>query len=143
MASAGAAERPKTALELGIMQGSPPADQCRVTHDNWDRAPFNRWTFQRVREVLPTVPVRRGAGPVRSLKRADQDLGTIGFETTDGRQLALQDFLERRAWFHVILGETVDLRITPVADHQTLVAVNSNAGVDGIGCNNRFYSPDC
>ena len=103
MASAGAAERPKTALELGIMQGSPPADHCRVTHDNWDRAPFNRWSFQRVREVLPTVPVRCGRGLARALKRADRDLGTISFETADGRQVTLQDFLDETYTDGIIL----------------------------------------
>ena len=93
-ASPGAAERPKSALETGIMQGSPPPSECRVTHDNWDRPPFNRWSFQHVREVLPTVPVGRGSGPARDLERAEQDLGALGFETADGRGVTLSDFLD-------------------------------------------------
>ena len=92
--SPGAAERPKTALEMGIMHGSPPPADCRITHENWDRAPFNRWSFQHVREILPTVPVRRGGGPVREFERAEEELGALGFETADGRGVTLSGFLD-------------------------------------------------
>lgn len=29
----------------------------------WDRSPWNRWSFQHIRELLPTAEVRRGSGP--------------------------------------------------------------------------------
>ena len=90
-----AAERPKTALEMGIMQGSPPPADCRITHDNWDRAPVQPL-------VLPACPrgpadgpgAAWGGGPVRGFERAEQDLSALGFETADGRRVTLSDFLD-------------------------------------------------
>jgi CubicO group peptidase (beta-lactamase class C family) len=40
-----------------------------VPRADWDRPPFNRWSFQHIREILPTVEVWRGDGPVRVLPR--------------------------------------------------------------------------
>ncbi len=37
-----AEELPKTALELRIMQGSPPSAKNRITLDKWDTGPHNR-----------------------------------------------------------------------------------------------------
>ncbi len=69
--------KPQTAREMGIMVGSPPPLDKRVTLDNWDRPPFNRWTFQHVRELIPTVPVARGNGPVWALQQAHQDFDQL------------------------------------------------------------------
>ena len=77
-----------------IMQGSPPPPDMLVTHQNWDAPPYNRWSFQHVREILPTVPVSRGDGPVREFPRAEQDLGDIRFELTDGREVSVSDLLD-------------------------------------------------
>ena len=48
---------------LPLMQGSPPS--LIAPRGDWDRAPWNRWAFQHVREILPTAEVWRGRGPVR------------------------------------------------------------------------------
>ena len=62
--------------------------------DNWDLAPFNRWTFRNVRRVLPTAAVRRGEGPVSPLEAAPRDLDVLSFETADGGQSTIGEFLE-------------------------------------------------
>lgn len=54
---------------------SPPRSE-------WDRAPFNRWSFQHIREILPTAEVWRGKGPVLELPQAPRDLD--GLEFSDG-----------------------------------------------------------
>ena len=59
------------------MVGSPPPADKRITHENWDFPPYNRWSFQHVREVLPTAPVPRGSGPVSALPEAIQDLDNL------------------------------------------------------------------
>jgi CubicO group peptidase (beta-lactamase class C family) len=38
-----------------------------VTLDNWQSGPANRWSFQHVDDVVPTVVVSRGDGPVLAL----------------------------------------------------------------------------
>ena len=44
-----------------LMQGFPPPLEQRVTLANWQTPPYNRWSFQHVREVVPTARVARGA----------------------------------------------------------------------------------
>jgi CubicO group peptidase (beta-lactamase class C family) len=68
---------PKTAAELGLMQGAPPAPDRLVTPDNWIEGPFNRWGFLHVRELARTARIPRGDGPVRELPSDPLDLGTV------------------------------------------------------------------
>ena len=63
---------PASAAELGLMQGTPPPPERRVTIDNWLRPPANRWSLQHVDQVVPTARVRRGA-QVSDLPRAPRD----------------------------------------------------------------------
>jgi hypothetical protein len=55
---------PRTAVELGLMRGVPPAPERLVTSDNWIEGPFNRWGFVHVRELARTARVARGDRPV-------------------------------------------------------------------------------
>ena len=64
-----------------------------VPHEDWDRPPWNRWTFQHVREFVPTAQVRRGTGPVTPLPRAVRDLDSISFES-DGVRQTVREFLD-------------------------------------------------
>jgi CubicO group peptidase (beta-lactamase class C family) len=48
-----------------------------VSKADWDLPPFNRWSFQHIREILPTAEVWRGDGPVRNLTRAEQNLDDL------------------------------------------------------------------
>jgi CubicO group peptidase (beta-lactamase class C family) len=50
-----------------LMSGFPPPGQSRVTLANWQDPPFNRWSFQHLRELIPTQRISRGHGPRRSL----------------------------------------------------------------------------
>ena len=49
------------------MIGFPPAVEHRWSLANWQNAPVNRWSFQHLREVVPTARVSRGAGTARPL----------------------------------------------------------------------------
>jgi hypothetical protein len=77
-----------------IMRGAPPPPDQRVTLDNWDRPPFNRWSFQNVRQVLPTATVHRGNGPVCALPRAAIDLSQLTFDNDAGVEITVDAFLE-------------------------------------------------
>jgi len=86
--------KPQTAREMGIMVGSPPPPDKRITHENWDSPPFNRWSFQHVREVLPTINVSRGTGPVSPLAEANQDFNALPvIHKRDGRKSTVMDTL--------------------------------------------------
>ena len=58
---------------------------------DWDRGPWNRRTFQRVRELVPTAQVRRSSTPA-PWSRALQDLGSVEIEI-DGRRETVDQFL--------------------------------------------------
>ena len=72
---------------LPIMEGSPPA--LIPPKMDWDRPPWNRWTFQNVRQILPTSEVWRGTGPVRVLPRADRDLDGLAVTGVHGQATTL------------------------------------------------------
>jgi hypothetical protein len=82
-----------TETRLPIMQGSPPA--LAPARMNWDRAPWNRWSFQHVREILPTVEVWRGEGPIRELPRAERDLDHLVVKDAGGHLATLSVLLDQ------------------------------------------------
>ena len=54
----------KTYEELGIMVGNPPSKEKQVTKANWIHPPYNRWSYQNIRKILPTAPLGFGKTPV-------------------------------------------------------------------------------
>jgi CubicO group peptidase (beta-lactamase class C family) len=65
------------------MVGSPPpADKLvRFEDGSWFVFPRTRWSFSHVRQLLPTVVVGRGPGPVSALRRAERsDLDAVTFQ---------------------------------------------------------------
>src|SRR5919112_911276 len=48
-----------------------------VPRDAWQVGPWNRWAYLHVGEVVPTVPVTRGEGPVRELEARANDLDDL------------------------------------------------------------------
>jgi CubicO group peptidase (beta-lactamase class C family) len=50
-----------------LMSGFPPPAASRVTLANWQDHPYNRWSFQHLRELIPTQRISRGTGPWRGL----------------------------------------------------------------------------
>ena len=84
------------------MEGSPPS--LVPPKMDWDRPPWNRWSFQHVREILPTAEIWRGTGTVRALPRADVNLDGLAVVDGAGAPTTLGGhFLMRRTrmvfWF--------------------------------------------
>lgn len=75
-----------------IMQGSPPA--LVPPKADWDRPPWNRWSFQNIRQILPTVEVWRGNRPSTALPRRERDLDGVRFAGVDGVPTILAQFLD-------------------------------------------------
>ncbi len=61
-----------------------------VTLANWQDPPFSRWSFQHVRELIPTARITAAAGP--ALPRAEQDLSGLAFHC-GGRDWTIGEFL--------------------------------------------------
>ncbi len=86
-------DKPMTARDLGLMQGSPPADDKRVTIENFPEPPYNRWSLQHLREIVPTRSVAPGE-TVASLEHRPVDLGPLEVAFPDGRTVTVDDWLE-------------------------------------------------
>ncbi len=81
-------------IPSAIMQGFPVPPQSRVPRADWDRAPWNRWSFQHVRQILPTVgvPAKRGAAWVLGNRSAP--LGGLSFGTVEGGESTISRWLD-------------------------------------------------
>jgi CubicO group peptidase (beta-lactamase class C family) len=68
------------------LERDPEVPGAPVTAYNWQDAPFNRWAFWHVSEILPTYPVSRGDGPGRALPAspAKPDLSGVAVTRVDG-----------------------------------------------------------
>ena len=77
-----------------IRQGFPDAPEQRIPPEDWDRAPWNRWTFQNVRQMVPTTEVWRGDDAVWELERNHRDLTAIEFEDADATPTSLQNWID-------------------------------------------------
>src|SRR5260221_10717496 len=84
-----------TAADLGIMTGYPPRADKRITLENWDAPPFNRWSFQNIRSILPTKIIPRGSTPASVFPRAHQNLDSVAFTEIDGSTSTVGAMLDR------------------------------------------------
>ncbi|MFM8746716.1 MAG: serine hydrolase domain-containing protein [Aestuariivirga sp.] len=75
-----------------IMQGAPPS--LVPPRAGWDRPPWNRWSFQNIRQLLPTAEVWRGDGGVRDLPRAERDLDGLEVDAVGGGRTSLAGLLD-------------------------------------------------
>jgi len=62
------------------MSGFPPAPQEQVTLANWRSAPFSKWAFHHVREILPTAEIANDPADVMALPREPIDAAALGIE---------------------------------------------------------------
>ncbi|MDB5547691.1 MAG: serine hydrolase [Tardiphaga sp.] len=71
-----------------LMTGFPAPEQQQVTIANWRTAPFSRWGFQNVRELLPTANIARSDSPT-SLPSEPRYLDDVTFAGLDGAAMTL------------------------------------------------------
>ena len=53
----------------GLMESFPPAPEAQITLANWRTAPFNKWAFHHVREIVPSAEIRNDPSAVRRLEK--------------------------------------------------------------------------
>jgi hypothetical protein len=75
--------------------GGGPVAGVPVNAGNWQTAPFNRWAFWHVKDILPTRRVPRGSGPARNLPVATglSEVTQIGLNRGDGSFATVGDVL--------------------------------------------------
>jgi CubicO group peptidase (beta-lactamase class C family) len=59
------------------MQGFPPPSEAQVTLANWRQAPFNRWAFHHVREIVPSADISNDPASVMELPAHPADLAAV------------------------------------------------------------------
>ncbi|RFB81489.1 serine hydrolase domain-containing protein [Methylovirgula sp. 4M-Z18] len=119
-----------------------------IPRDAWDRAPWNRWTFQHVREMVPTAQVWRGPGPASPLPEALHDIDAIGFET-DGVGSTIAGFIDTSFMDGMLVlhrGQIAAERylngMTPRTAHLSQSVAKSVVGtVAGILCGRGMVDP--
>lgn len=80
--------------EQDLMSGSQPIPPEKlVTLANWQDPPGNRWSFQHVRELVPTAVIERDPSRTWELARAECSLDGLTF-TSSGREWSVEQFLE-------------------------------------------------
>ena len=77
-----------------LMGGFPNAEAAQVTLENWRIPPYNRWSFQHVRELIPSSEIWRGDGPVWRFENTPASLMDIGFTDSAGGGTSVRSFLK-------------------------------------------------
>ena len=60
---------------------------------NWRQAPFSRWAFQHVRELVPSAEIANDPSDVHEWPIDRLEIGDIPIEADEGRPLSFDDFL--------------------------------------------------
>jgi CubicO group peptidase (beta-lactamase class C family) len=60
-------------MQTELMKGFPPPAEQQVTLANWRKPPFNEWSFQHVREIIPTADIPNDPDNIRKLASAPQN----------------------------------------------------------------------
>ena len=62
-----------------LMAGFPPSAAGQVTLANWRTAPFNKWSFTHLRELIPSAAIANDPDDVAELSAAPVDLDGVEF----------------------------------------------------------------
>jgi len=78
-----------------LMNGFPPSPQSQVTLANWRAAPFNRWAFQHVREIVPSADIPHDSSNALPLPAATMNTDNLRIPDAQGTAITLDAFLRR------------------------------------------------
>lgn len=87
---------PQTRQQLGLMQGVAVHGDVdkQVTLANWQDAPYNRWGFQHVQDLMPTTRISRGVNQPIPLKQKSRYLGDIPCQDANGEATTVSQMLQ-------------------------------------------------
>src|SRR5882672_3103755 len=107
-----------------------------ATLANWRTAPYNRWAFHHVRELIPSAEIANDPAAVRPLPSEARDLSALRIEPDSGEPLTLERFLEETssdAFAIVHRGRLICERyasgMTPASQHILMSVSKSMLGL--------------
>jgi len=127
----------RTHVEHGLMQGFPPAPDKVVTAENglWV-PPFNRWAYQHMRELVPSVSITSVATPQPLPRTPRPALDEVTVPRPDGSTASFDEFLrttytDAMVVVHdgVVVQERYDNSMTPHTPHQMMSCTKSFIGL--------------
>jgi len=80
-------------MSSGLMSGFPSPQADQVSLENWRTAPYSKWAFHHVREIIPSADVPNAPGDVWKLLSEPKKLGAFRFEH-GGKPYGLDKFLD-------------------------------------------------
>jgi CubicO group peptidase (beta-lactamase class C family) len=80
-------------MQQELMKGFPPPAELQVTLANWRKPPFNKWSFQHVREIIATADMSNDPDKVRKLSSAPQNKFADLAIKTEGGAYGMEAFL--------------------------------------------------
>src|SRR4051812_5131368 len=112
-----------------------PPHLPRATLANWREAPYNRWAFHHVRELIPSAEIAHDPARVRTLERRPREL-EVRIEPDAGEPLSLAQFLaETQTDGFVVLHrgaliyDYYDPAVPPTAPHILMSVSKSMLGL--------------
>lgn len=93
----------REATHRDIMVGFPPPPELRVTLENWQDPPYNRWSFQHVRSLVPSQVIASGTGSTPlGVATGETGIGSTPVETVAGERVTFDEVLAR-SWTDSVL----------------------------------------
>src|SRR5579864_4750121 len=80
-------------MPSSLMSAFPSSEADQVTLANWRTAPYMKWAFQHVREIVPSADVANAPEDVWKLPSERKDFSSFRFEH-GGKQYSIDHFLE-------------------------------------------------
>jgi len=77
-----------------LMSAFPSAETDLVTLANWRTAPYNKWAFQHVREIVPSADIPNAPGDIWKLVSEPKDFSSFRFEH-GGKAYSLDQCLDK------------------------------------------------
>jgi hypothetical protein len=81
------------AMSSKLMSGFPAAEPDRVTLANWRTAPYLKWAFQHVREIVPSADIANAPDDVWKLASEPKDFSAFRFEH-GGKPYGIDQFVD-------------------------------------------------
>ena len=81
-------------MPMNAMAGFPPEDESLITLATWQEPANVHWSFQRMRELIPSQPIPAAAAPRPLPTGADVDLSDVTVKRLSGDQASAQTVVD-------------------------------------------------
>ncbi|WP_217358474.1 serine hydrolase domain-containing protein [Ruegeria atlantica] len=129
-----------TADELGLMKGFPPPEDKRVNRANGlFGVPYNRWSYQHMRELFPTANIPASLSPLPVKVNIDSGIERLTYKREDGSEVDFDTYLKETYTDAIVVihGDRIVYErylngMSPNRPHQMMSVTKSFAGMFGL-----------